>query len=526
MILTQAGFLGPGDPQIYAETASMTTNCDPSQSHDHDAGHRHVRPGAPIVVESNTTLSASVIWKWQQSWFEHASPCVWTNDVVPHHINTNSFCALRYARIAAAWMHELDMRPTGRWIAGQTPLTVIEFGAGNGLFAHRFIRAFRSCVGASSRLRYVLSDISDARLAALATLAPLQAALRTGELELRRHTIGGVDPIPVQGLDGLPLLAIANYVFDGLAADAFELCGGQAFRALPRVSLPADAQAVADPMAHFVLDWDRRPLEPADLEVCGLLDRYLVSGAQGCALVPRGAFECLQDCVDTGCAQLLLLAADRGTAPDHPLSSWPLTVARHGSFSIDVNFDAITRWFEAHNGAAISTRSPRSAHVNFLGLLGASLDACPLLRAAWVQGLEELGVDDYLAIKNAAIAHPPDDLWALLSLLRFSGHDERLFLHLLRSLVGAVLDCEDTATRAAVATAVTEIHANALPDPRGQLEFGVAQIRAALGDWEAAVEGCRASLLCEPDENVESFLALCQSAIATRPVSRQLQLFS
>lgn len=162
----------------------------------------HARAGqpGPRLIEQGKPLGASVIWEWQHRWFSQAGLDVWTGDVVPHHINTNSFCVVRYARIAVAWVRSLDAHPTGRWIPGRSALAVLELGAGNGLFAHRFIRAFRRYMGSSAgpRLRYVLSDISEARLAALRTAKPLRAAEARGELCLERHAIGRGEPPPLE----------------------------------------------------------------------------------------------------------------------------------------------------------------------------------------------------------------------------------------------------------------------------------------------------------------------------------------
>lgn len=511
-------YTSPVDSQLYPIAEALAEAPDP--------GRRLVERGKP--------LGASVIWEWQHRWFERAGLDVWTGDVVPHHINTNSFCVVRCARIAVAWVRSLDARPTGRWVPGRSALPVLELGAGNGLFAHRFIRAFRRYMGPTSgaRLRYVLSDISEVRLAALGMAGPLREARARGELCLSRYAIGRGEPPPLEGLEGLPLLAIANYVFDGLPTDAYELEGGEAFGLTPRVWLPPGGEpgedVAEDAMARFEVDWERSAFEPAaDDPALGLVRGYLERGVDGCALVPRGALACLQECLATGCEELLLLAADRGTVPGDPLARGRPTLVRHGSFSVDVSFDAVARWVEAAGGEALTTRSKRSNHVSFLGLLGRRLDERPMLRDAWVQGLEELGTDDYLAVKNSAIAQPPGDAWTVLSFLRLSGHDDRLLLYLAGALVSSLSQQEggDAELQRAVREAVEETRANALLDPHGALEFGVAQVLAALGDWEGAARACRASLAMEADEAVVELLEVCQAAVEERTRSRQLPLF-
>lgn len=476
-------------------------------------------PG-PRLVERGKPLSASVIWPWQERWFEQASLAVWTDDVVPHHINTSSFAAVRHARLAVAWVRSLDARPTGGWAPGRSALPVIEFGAGNGLFAHRFLRAFRNYIGPSAapRVRYVLSDVSEARLAALRAARPVQEAEARGELQLVRYAIGPDAPPPLAGLDGLPLLAIANYVFDGLPTDAYEIADGALFALTPRVWLPADDAALEDPLSALDLDWEREAVDPADCRDAALLRDYLALGIDGNALVPHGARICLEACLASRCQELVVLAADRGAMPGAPLLAAPLALAWHGSFSIDVNFDAIARWLDQRGGECLATRSPGSNHISWFGLVGARLADRPLLRDAWQQGFEELGPNDYLAIKNAAIAQPPGDVWTVLAFLRLAGHDERLWLHLVADLVASLARHEVVTAEieAAVRGAVEEVRASALLDPHGALAFGVAQVWAALGDWPGAAQACRASLAVEDDANVCEFLELCQRAIDDR----------
>lgn len=43
------------------------------------------------LVESGQALSESVIWRWQHEGFEQAGLEIWSDDVVPHHVNTNPF---------------------------------------------------------------------------------------------------------------------------------------------------------------------------------------------------------------------------------------------------------------------------------------------------------------------------------------------------------------------------------------------------------------------------------------------------
>src|SRR5262249_52234020 len=153
-------------------------------------------------------------------------------------------------------------------------------GAGNGLFAHRFLQAFRKYIGPSSapRLRYVLSDVSEARLEALRAATPVQEAEARGELQLARYAIGPGAPPPLAGRDGLPLLAIANYVFDGLPTDAYEIEDGELFALTPRVWLPADDLAIEDPLSALVLDWEREAVDPAGCRDAALLRDYLTLG--------------------------------------------------------------------------------------------------------------------------------------------------------------------------------------------------------------------------------------------------------
>ncbi len=96
-------FLAPGERRLYLGLAErMSREPDPRSPITVPVVHGD-GPG-PRLVERGKPLSASVIWPWQERWFEQAGLEVWTDDVVPHHINTSSFAAVRHARIAVAWV--------------------------------------------------------------------------------------------------------------------------------------------------------------------------------------------------------------------------------------------------------------------------------------------------------------------------------------------------------------------------------------------------------------------------------------
>ncbi len=416
-------------------------------------------------------LSECQLWRAQRRYFETRGPGAWEPGQVPHYVTSNPFIAGAYARLVLAFAR--DARARG-WLAPDTPLTVLELGAGTGRFAYHLLRRAEDLGGAEAAgLRYVLSDAYEPtiaawerhpRLARLFDRGRLDVARfdaeRDVELSLRRagRRLGPGD------LEG-PLVVIANYVFDGLPQDAFWVEGGRLHELLVNERLGPTGEVDATLAEQADLDLEASPIEAGgyygDAEWDALLGSQsarLASREAAACVLPIAALRCLRALAALPAGgRLMLLAADRGDhRPDSIGGGRDLQVAVHGSVSMRVDFHAIGAWFGSRGGRALHPDAgPQSLDVGAY-VLGDEGGALPETDRTFREALAEFGPDDFFSLKKLLDAsYDALTLPQALAALRLSAWDARIFEGLAAPLarlapeleLGHALDLERAAAR-------------------------------------------------------------------------------
>ena len=65
----------------------------------------------PAVLETERTLSQSLIWRLQRDFYAQRGLKAWNEDLVPSYITNNPFIAEIYAGIVAAFLQDCMSRP-------------------------------------------------------------------------------------------------------------------------------------------------------------------------------------------------------------------------------------------------------------------------------------------------------------------------------------------------------------------------------------------------------------------------------
>jgi hypothetical protein len=419
-------------------------------------------------------LSQSRLWGWVARYFREKGVAAWREDEVPHYVTNNPVVAACYAEMVFAAL--LDLRRMGRWpsLSGQ-PLYVCELGAGTGRLAFHFLRRLTAlCENAGlgpRAFRYVLTDQVQANLDFWRAHPRLQRFFRAGVLDTALFDAGQDEapqlqhrggPIAHGGLE-LPLVAIANYVFDGLPQDLLYLDAGRAWQC--EVSLAVrgehDGISAAELLERMQMRFERRALATGDYPEAWLgrmIDGYRCALADTHLLLPVGGLRCLQRLESLTTSGLVLLAADKGTHRLMDLQGRPEPrPVRHGSISLDVNFHAFKTYCELRGGMALF---PAGRH--------ASLDiaACLVMgdagsyretRRAYERNVEHFGPDDFLTLARHAHltldAMGTREVLACLRLGRHDAHQCARYIPRLRQLAPH-FSRED---RAAVAAALDDV---------------------------------------------------------------------
>lgn len=359
----------------------------------------------PAILETDVPLSRSVIWPLQREFYIQRGIKVWTEDLVPQFITNNPFIAEIYSRIAFNFVADCgDVSTT-------SPLRIFELGAGVGKFSYLFLRKLTDLLRnkgiAPGTVRYCMTDCSEDVIESWRSNKYLAEFISSGILEFERFRIGEEMHSPFLSSSSGPLVLIANYVFDSLPQDAFEIKEGQMFETL--VSTSENDAAGDKTLSALQRSYKNVPLTPQrypDDSWNKILDQYRNNLAAGAVLFPCAALEALEEFHKFNVGRMLVLVGDKGFAHEEDLAlcQGPPTIEFHGPncFSQMVNLDAIGKYIQGSGGTALLPEKH-----------SAGLNLC-----AFLQGRPE---DHFAATKGAyaeaRAAFDPDDLFTLFAWL-------------------------------------------------------------------------------------------------------------
>lgn len=422
----------------------------------------------PATLETDVSLSKSLIWRWQREFYVGRGLSAWTEEMVPSYITNNPFIAEIYARIVFGFLcdcvesGEKEAQP----IAEQNPLRIVELGAGTGKFSYLFLRHIAALLREKSLplklLRYCMADCAASLLQAWQKNSYLAEFVACGMLEFDLFEAGetvqspficGKESNSVQG----PLVLIANYVFDSLPQDAFVINDGQIFEALLSTkSTPSGGKGKSQSFADLQFSYKNVEINSnhySDPRWNGILEYYRSHLPAATVLFPCAALKILQDAVCFTNGRMLVLAADKGYPYEDELllSQGAPPIEFHASshcFSQTVNFHAIGKYFESIGGALLAP-DKHSTSLNICAFLQhQSGDQFPAAKSAYRETQAVIGTDDVFALLAWLNAHMEEiTMPQILAVLRLTHWDplalERLFPVLARQLRTVVAERND-----------------------------------------------------------------------------------
>jgi len=315
-------------------------------------------PNLPSLGEP-ARVSECPLWKIQADYYTHQGVQAW-NHAVPYYTTNSVVAARAYAELILAFIRDIGPDPQGQ------PLTILEIGSGLGRLGFLLCRELerqREFFAATREqpLRLVLSDVVESNVQfweshpSLTRCEWLDFAcydpVHDTTLRLRRS--GAV--IEPGGLS-LPLVVLANYVFDTLPHDEFQIrfrrlleCKLQLFRAAEPIFSTEERTDIRD------VHWNRtyKTVDTdyyANPEWNALLKQYLKRVTLGAVTIPVGGLACLENFRALSPAGLMLVASDKGYTTTESMAA----LQHHeyhvhaGCFAHMVNFDALGRGFDRY----------------------------------------------------------------------------------------------------------------------------------------------------------------------------------
>jgi tetratricopeptide (TPR) repeat protein len=413
----------------------------------------------PFPVERERRLSESLLWQAQRKYFHREGVGAWRTNTVPHYITNNPALARAYADVVYGFLR--DCESSGRGSDGsecqsldtKQTLYILELGAGSGRFGFFFLRVLAGLMRqrflGNWKVRYILSDFTDSNLHFWRSQEDLQPFFEQGILDLAVFDAGSDIDIRLERTGETlsagdlqnPLVVLANYVFDSIPQDAFTFNNGQISECLislfsdrpePDWEDPEVFQRLASTYSHRPASADYYS-EPTFNEILCDYGRKL---DEATILFPRAALQAIEMLARIANGRLLLLTADKGEVEEASLTGAVSPgMILHGSFSMQVNYHAISEYFRKSGGQVLKTPH---RHANLLisgGLLGKHPTEYRETRLAFHQAVERWSPDDFYTLRLGIQAYYDKmDIPQLLSLIRISGYDPRIFRDCLPAL--------------------------------------------------------------------------------------------
>lgn len=184
-----------------------------------------------IKIQSLTPMEQAIKWQIHHDYFHHRGTAAWLQQEIPYAVTSNYRAAWQMARLL---FESLLLAPP----PPQEKIYVLETGAGLGIFALNFMRAFEDLCTLShapyaNQLCYLLSDYAPKTLQEVARNSYFQARYAQGQVEYLHLDIR--HPMAATLLDGQPWTwpttglraVIANYNFCNLSTQVWRCIQGQ-----------------------------------------------------------------------------------------------------------------------------------------------------------------------------------------------------------------------------------------------------------------------------------------------------------
>ncbi|MBV9580424.1 MAG: SAM-dependent methyltransferase [Chloroflexi bacterium] len=391
------------------------------------------------VLESNATLSESMVWRLQRTFYTDQGIAAWSQSRVPQSVTTSPNIASAYARIVLGFLRDMHAE-----LDPNEPSYVVELGAGSGRFGYRFLKAFSRLQAerhdVHQRCVYVMTDASPTVLEFWRNNPRLRPFVDSGQLDFAQFDV--LDPSPLRLLAGgvtlgdgpsrNPVIVIANYIFDSIPQDAISIEDGQLYT--NRVTLSASSPhldlTAPDSKVRIGINFstDSAPLDPTDEPdpvLRDTLEAYREQLNHTTVLVPRAALACINFFRELGGQRALYLVGDFGDARADELESHgPPGFGANGGFWLAVNFHLLGEYARRRGGRA---RHPRGRHLSLnisMLVFGLVSDSLSSAEQAYADTIDLHGPDELAVVQRALAEHLPNlKLDVMLALLRSANWD-------------------------------------------------------------------------------------------------------
>lgn len=384
-------------------------------------------------------FSQSPIWELQRQYYKEMSVKAWRDGDVPHYITSNAQMASTYADLI--WAFLLDNAYNE--YSGE-PVYIIELGTGSGRFSYHLLKALTSQHSRLTNFIYVMTDFVEETVQFWESHPRLQPFFESGQLDIALFDAGNDNTLylrksgyHISSAQKLkqPIITIANYFFDSIPQELFYIDKGEMGKVLSEInggSIESDEIDTKEALEGTTIKYYYEHIEQPVFETPVyniLLDHYRTNLSQSHLLFPKIGLDCIMQLKNFSSEGLMLLTADKGY---HRLEEWndlsAPYIAKHGSFSLLVNYNAIKMHCESLGGAALfPTHYHESIDVGCLLYL-TSHDKYLETKSAYNRVINDFGPDEYFSVKKHIEKNVNElSVTEMFTYLRLSKYDAKLF---------------------------------------------------------------------------------------------------
>lgn len=399
-------------------------------------------------IESRTPFSESLIWKLNRDFYQQSGITAWSDDIVPHHMTSNSKVGKTYAELIFAFLKDLASKGKSKEV-----VYILELGAGHGRLAFHILKHLQNLRQASREETpeycYVLTDIVEDNLSFFQDHLQFQYYLQQGLLDLSyfdaseskelylRYAKKTISPKDLNQ----PILAIANYFFDSIPNELFFIQNDIISACSVAIHSKEDPEGMNTEkliknmeFSYFKSATDLPIYEEPLLN--SILEEYRSLFSDTYLFFPEKAMKCLHNLKEFSKAGLVLLTMDKGFHELHNLKDKKEPdIVKHGSISLWVNYHALSAYCTKQGGKALFPISSNfHLEIGCLLFLPES-ETYHQTDAAYQEFVNDFGPDDFNSIKKMAYFNVAKlQLKELIALYRLSAYDSTFFIKLLPRL--------------------------------------------------------------------------------------------
>ncbi|CAM9967119.1 unnamed protein product [Pylaiella littoralis] len=431
------------------KSCRSSTNGEPGGWDERRNGSTAAADKERCVLEDFTQCSKSHLWKLMMSFYDRKGVESWSQGIVPHFITCNAFIGRSYAQVLSGFLRDCVRGGNGMELDRTEPLYIIELGTGSGKFSFFMLKALLEmkevCDFPVEKMVYVMTDFTESNFKFWAEHPVLKPFLDSGQLDMAIFDAVNDTTIKLSRSGVLlgpgtcvnPVCIVANYLFDTLCHDIFQVDKGKAKEGLISVgSTQVDEPDPLDPEIIQRLDnrfsyrdipeeyyTDEDGDEPHFKRILDWYVDYAAQSSGGMSiLLPVGALRALRRLMTFSNNRAFVISGDKGNNnPDQFKGLMDPHIAVHGSFSVMVNYHSIGAYFTSRGGFALhNPQEEASLKVSTFVLMGDSRDDedgewtgdamdrkdlerskhFPHLAAAFRTNVEQFGPNDFFVMQK------------------------------------------------------------------------------------------------------------------------------